>query len=82
MAQGLVDAAHQTCPYSKATRGNIDVTLRLVSSRGAPADAGAFVHPSIKASMSTPASPAASQPPSSAAGCAGWSRARCSRASR
>ena len=30
VAQGLVDAAHQTCPYSKATRGNIDVTLRLV----------------------------------------------------
>jgi lipoyl-dependent peroxiredoxin len=26
----LVDAAHQTCPYSKATRGNIDVTLDLV----------------------------------------------------
>jgi len=30
VAQGLIDAAHQTCPYSKATRGNIDVTLRLV----------------------------------------------------
>ena len=30
VAQGLVDAAHQTCPYSKATRGNIVVTLRLV----------------------------------------------------
>jgi Ohr subfamily peroxiredoxin len=29
-AQGLVDAAHQTCPYSKATRGNIDVTIDLV----------------------------------------------------
>jgi len=24
VAQALVDAAHQTCPYSKATRGNID----------------------------------------------------------
>ena len=24
-AQALVNAAHQTCPYSKATRGNIDV---------------------------------------------------------
>src|SRR5580693_3128339 len=24
-AQALVDAAHQTCPYSKATRGNINV---------------------------------------------------------
>jgi Ohr subfamily peroxiredoxin len=30
VAQSLVDAAHQTCPYSKATRGNIDVTLNLV----------------------------------------------------
>ena len=30
VAQALVDAAHQTCPYSKATRGNIDVTIKLV----------------------------------------------------
>jgi lipoyl-dependent peroxiredoxin len=30
VAQSLVDTAHQTCPYSKATRGNIDVTLTLV----------------------------------------------------
>lgn len=29
-AQALVDAAHQVCPYSNATRGNIDVTLNLV----------------------------------------------------
>ena len=29
-AQALVNAAHQTCPYSKATRGNIDVTITLV----------------------------------------------------
>jgi Ohr subfamily peroxiredoxin len=29
-AQALVDAAHQTCPYSKATRGNIAVELNLV----------------------------------------------------
>ena len=28
-AQELVDAAHQVCPYSNATRGNIDVTLTL-----------------------------------------------------
>jgi organic hydroperoxide reductase OsmC/OhrA len=28
-AQALVDEAHQTCPYSKATRGNIDVTIAL-----------------------------------------------------
>jgi len=26
-AAGLVGKAHQACPYSKATRGNIDVTL-------------------------------------------------------
>ena len=30
VAQALVDAAHQLCPYSKATRGNIDVTIILV----------------------------------------------------
>jgi len=29
LAQALVDAAHQTCPYSKATRNNIDVQLRV-----------------------------------------------------
>ncbi|HEV7146824.1 MAG TPA: Ohr family peroxiredoxin [Pedococcus sp.] len=28
-AQQLVDAAHERCPYSKATRGNIDVTVTL-----------------------------------------------------
>mgnify|MGYP006322861649 CR=1 FL=1 len=26
-AEELMDKAHQVCPYSKATRGNIDVTL-------------------------------------------------------
>ncbi|TGL60147.1 organic hydroperoxide resistance protein [Leptospira ognonensis] len=26
-AQGLVEAAHQVCPYSNATRNNIEVTL-------------------------------------------------------
>jgi Ohr subfamily peroxiredoxin len=30
IAQALVDAAHQTCPYSKATRGNIDVVINLI----------------------------------------------------
>ena len=30
VAQALVDGADQTCPYSKATRGNIDVTINLV----------------------------------------------------
>ena len=28
-AQDLIDAAHQVCPYSNATRGNIEVTLTL-----------------------------------------------------
>lgn len=26
----LIGVAHETCPYSKATRGNIDVAIRLV----------------------------------------------------
>lgn len=30
VGQALLDAAHQLCPYSKATRGNIDVTINLV----------------------------------------------------
>jgi Ohr subfamily peroxiredoxin len=30
IAQDLVEAAHQTCPYSKATRGNIDVVINLI----------------------------------------------------
>ncbi|MGO1001030.1 organic hydroperoxide resistance protein [Lysobacter sp. CA196] len=29
-AQALVEKAHVVCPYSNATRGNIDVTLTLV----------------------------------------------------
>jgi osmotically inducible protein OsmC len=29
-AQALADAAHQVCPYSNATRGNIDVTINVV----------------------------------------------------
>ena len=33
IAQALVDAAHQTCPYSKATRGNIDVVINLIQDR-------------------------------------------------
>ncbi|SAL39306.1 organic hydroperoxide resistance protein [Caballeronia humi] len=28
-AQQLVDAAHQVCPYSNATRGNVDVRVNL-----------------------------------------------------
>jgi len=29
-AQAVAEAAHQTCPYSKATRGNIPVVINLV----------------------------------------------------
>ena len=29
-AQALIDEAHRTCPYSKATRGNIEVAIKLV----------------------------------------------------
>ena len=29
-AKALVEEAHQVCPYSKATRGNIPVTLKVV----------------------------------------------------
>ncbi|MGP1630220.1 MAG: organic hydroperoxide resistance protein [Giesbergeria sp.] len=29
-AQKLIDAAHQVCPYSNATRGNIEVGISLV----------------------------------------------------
>jgi lipoyl-dependent peroxiredoxin len=30
-AQELADAAHQVCPYSNATRGNIEVVVRVAS---------------------------------------------------
>jgi Ohr subfamily peroxiredoxin len=30
VARALLNAAHQTCPYSKATRGKIDVAINLV----------------------------------------------------
>jgi osmotically inducible protein OsmC len=30
VAEALVDEAHRACPYSKATRGNIDVAINLV----------------------------------------------------
>jgi Ohr subfamily peroxiredoxin len=29
-AKALVEAAHQVCPYSNATRGNVDVKLVIV----------------------------------------------------
>ena len=30
IAKTILDGAHQTCPYSKATRGNIKVEINLV----------------------------------------------------
>jgi osmotically inducible protein OsmC len=30
VARALVDEAHQICPYSKATRGNVEVAINLV----------------------------------------------------
>jgi lipoyl-dependent peroxiredoxin len=30
VAQALADEARQTCPYSKATRGNIDVAINVI----------------------------------------------------
>ncbi|WP_099222050.1 organic hydroperoxide resistance protein [Listeria costaricensis] len=30
-AEELVEKAHQVCPYSKATRGNIDVELKIMN---------------------------------------------------
>jgi len=30
-AQALADAAHQICPYSKSTRGNIDVQIAVAA---------------------------------------------------
>jgi Ohr subfamily peroxiredoxin len=29
-ARKVVDAAHEVCPYSNATRGNVEVTLKIV----------------------------------------------------
>jgi lipoyl-dependent peroxiredoxin len=36
-AREVVDAAHQVCPYSRATRGNISVELRLTGPAAAAA---------------------------------------------
>jgi Ohr subfamily peroxiredoxin len=30
VAQAVLDEAHRICPYSKATRGNIDVAIKLI----------------------------------------------------
>ncbi len=37
-AQAIVDKAHQTCPYSKAIRGNIDVVIKLVEAAAKTAE--------------------------------------------
>ena len=37
VAQQILDAAHQTCPYSKATLGNINVEINLVTTGSAQA---------------------------------------------
>ncbi len=31
VAEAIAHAAHEICPYSKATRGNIDVTLNVIA---------------------------------------------------
>ena len=30
LAQAIVNEAHQICPYSQATRGNIDVAIKVL----------------------------------------------------
>ena len=30
IATALIDGAHRTCPYSKATRGNMEVAITLI----------------------------------------------------
>ncbi len=39
VALALIDAAHHACPYSKATRGNVDVVLNLVETAADPSEA-------------------------------------------
>jgi Ohr subfamily peroxiredoxin len=36
VARELIDSGHRTCPYSKATRGNIDVLINLIAADSAP----------------------------------------------
>jgi osmotically inducible protein OsmC len=36
MARQLIESGHRTCPYSKATRGNIDVLITLVEPDSPP----------------------------------------------
>jgi lipoyl-dependent peroxiredoxin len=37
VAQALVDEAQQTCPYSRAARGNINVAIKLMPTAGSTA---------------------------------------------
>jgi Ohr subfamily peroxiredoxin len=39
-AEKVVKAAHQLCPYSNATRGNIDVRLAVSAAPASPVEAG------------------------------------------
>ena len=36
IARELIESGHRTCPYSKATRGNIDVLINLVEGESSP----------------------------------------------
>ena len=36
VARELIESGHRTCPYSKATRGNIDVLINLIKADSAP----------------------------------------------
>jgi lipoyl-dependent peroxiredoxin len=36
VSRELIEAGHRTCPYSKATRGNIDVRINLIQEDSSP----------------------------------------------
>jgi lipoyl-dependent peroxiredoxin len=36
IARELIESGHRTCPYSKATRGNIDVLINLIKADSSP----------------------------------------------
>jgi lipoyl-dependent peroxiredoxin len=36
VARALIESGHRTCPYSKATRGNIDVLINLIKADSVP----------------------------------------------
>jgi osmotically inducible protein OsmC len=36
VARKLIESGHRTCPYSKATRGNIDVLISLIEGESSP----------------------------------------------